>query len=129
MRMLILSIALISCTASARSWEEREQAALERELAGRTAGEPESCVSWRSTQSLHATGTGQFVYRDGSTIYVNRPFHECRGFRPTDTLIVELRGGSRYCRGDQVRSVRPGSSIAGPLCVLGDFTPYRRPRS
>ena len=127
MRMPLLSLALAGCAAGAMDWAEREQAALDRELASRVAGEPESCISWRSTQSLHATGTGLFVYRDGGTIWNNRPSEECRGFRPTSTLIVEMRGGSRYCRGDHVRAVEPGTSIPGPLCVLGDFTPYRRP--
>jgi hypothetical protein len=127
MRMLLLSLALAGCVAGATGWEGREQAALDRELAGRVAGESESCISWRSTQSLHATGTGLFVYRDGGTIWVNRPIHECgSSFRPTHTLIVEMRGGSRYCRGDLIRAVEPGSSIPGPLCALGDFTPYRR---
>src|SRR5215213_10130845 len=126
MRLLLLSLALAGCAAGATGWEEREQAALDRDLTSRTAGEPQSCLSSSSSRSLQATGTGLFVYREGSTIWVNRPLHECRNFRPTSTLIVEMRGGSQYCRGDQVRALEAGGSIPGPLCVLGDFTPYRQ---
>jgi hypothetical protein len=127
MRWLLISLALAGCAAGATGWNAREQAALERDLGGRVAGEPESCIPWRSTQSLHAVGDGRLVYREGRTIWVNQPMTECRGMESTDTLIVEMRGGSRYCRGDHVRALESGSSIPGPMCVLGDFTPYRRP--
>jgi hypothetical protein len=39
--------------------------------------------------------------------------------------------GREYCRGDQFRTVPPGSAqlgpwIGGPVCTLGEFVPYRR---
>ena len=129
MRHLLLSFVLAGCAAATSAGREAdEEAVLDRELAGRAAGEPQSCIPWRSTQSLQAAGRGRLVYRDGDTLWVNRPTVECRGLEPTDTLVVEMRGGSRYCRGDRVRAIEPGTSVAGPVCVLGDFTPYRRSR-
>ena len=128
MRILLL-IALAGCATDTTTPQgQGHQAALERELTERVAGEPQSCISWRPTQSLQATDGGQLVYRDGSTIWVNRPLVDCRGLEPTDALVVEMRGGSRYCRGDRVRAIESGGVVAGPRCVLGDFTPYRRVR-
>jgi hypothetical protein len=40
-------------------------------------------------------------------------------------LVVELHG-SQYCRNDRFRTVSAGSTIPGPSCFLGTFTPYRR---
>ena len=128
MRLLLMSLTLTACAATTSAVREsRDDPALERELAERVAGAPQSCIPWRSTQSLQATRSGRLVYREGATLWVNRPLVECRGLEPTDTLVVEMRGGSRYCRGDQVRAIETGTAIAGPTCVLGDFTPYRRP--
>jgi hypothetical protein len=55
---------------------------------------------------------------------VSRLRAECPGLQPLDTLIVEVHGG-RYCRNDQFRAVETGASIPGPICLLGDFVPYR----
>jgi hypothetical protein len=127
MRSLWLVLALPACsTGTAAPIEEREKAALERELAGRAAGESRSCVSSAPGQYLEAVSNDTFVYRVGRTIWVNRPQSECRGMRPLTTLIIETYG-SQYCRGDRVRPLEPGTTIAGPYCVLGDWTPYRRP--
>ena len=127
MRRLLLSLALAGCATTGPSdWQAREQAALDRELAGRTAGEPESCITAHTSLSLSATGTGKFIYREGRTIWINQPLHECRNVSRLDTLIIEMNG-SRYCRGDRVRAVESGGSIPGPMCVLGEFVPYRRP--
>jgi hypothetical protein len=128
MRTLLLSLILAGCASGATTSRERQgEAALDRELAGRVAGSPQSCIAWRSTRFLQATGDGRLLYRDGETIWVNQPVVECRGLEPTDALVVEMRGGSRYCRGDQVRAIESGAAVAGPRCVLGEFTPYRRP--
>ena len=124
--LLAVILALAGCAVGAVARGEREQAALDRELAGRVSGAPRSCVSGHSSQSLQALGNGIFVYRDGATIWVSRPRQRRPGFSPQSTLIVE-RHGSEYCRGDRVRAIDPGSTIPGPVCVLGDFVPYRRP--
>ena len=128
MRIPFLSLSLAACAATTTAGREgADDPALERELAARVAGEPHSCIPWRSTQSLQVAGNGRLVSREGATIWVNRPIVECRGLEATDTLVVEMRGGSRYCRGDQVRAVESGTTVGGSACVLGDFTPYRRP--
>lgn len=120
MRLLPFLLLAAGCaTASAR------EADLSGELAGRTAGKAEECVPSSTGSNLVARDSRTLVYRDGDTLWVNRLAAACPGLRPTATLIVELHG-SRYCRGDRFRTIEPGSSIPGPSCLLGDFTPYRR---
>ena len=107
--------------------ETRDQRALARELAELTPGEAERCVPARQNEALTIVDSRTVVLRSGPTVWVNRLDGPCPGLRPMSTLIVEAHG-SQYCRGDRIRGLEPGSSIPGPLCVLRDFTPYRRPR-
>ncbi len=127
MRALALLLILTACAApDARSGDGA--ADLQRELAGRTAGEPRNCIPAGSQQSLTIVDSRTLTYQQGRTLWVNRMESECPGLRPSDTLIVEVHG-SQYCRGDHVRARSvTGGGIPGPVCVLGNFTPYRLPR-
>jgi hypothetical protein len=98
---------------------------LQRELAGRTAGEPRDCVPNSSGTNLAARGRQTLVYDQGQTIWVNRMAAACPGLDATSRIVIEVHG-SNYCRGDRFRTFHPGQSIPGPVCVLGTFTPYRR---
>lgn len=124
MRALALCIALTAC-ATGSSLETELRTNLTRDLAERQAGEPVSCVDPMPGRGLQIVDRSTLVYESGDTIFVNRLEAECPSLRPTSTLIVETFG-SRYCRGDRVRASEPGSSIPGPYCLLGNFTPYRR---
>ncbi|HEX8262401.1 MAG TPA: hypothetical protein VF547_05960 [Allosphingosinicella sp.] len=120
MRLLPFLLLAAGCaTGSAR------EADLSGELAGRSAGKAEECVPASTGSNLTARDPRTLVYREGGTVWVNRLAADCPGLRESATLIVELHG-SRYCRGDRFRTVEPGSSIPGPSCLLGAFTPYRR---
>ena len=96
-----------------------------RELARRTAGEPEDCVPIESGRSLSAVERGTIIYGGGRTLWLVRLRNGCPSIRRLDTLIVEPTG-SQYCRGDRIRSVTPGTTIPGPICVIESFTPYTR---
>jgi hypothetical protein len=125
MRSLILAFALTACAAtgspSAVTDEEHE---LTRELRDRVAGPPEDCVSATGSQGLRIVDSRTIVYGSGSTLWVSRLESACPALRPLNILIVDVQGG-QYCRGDRVRGLEPGSTIAGPVCLLGKFTPYR----
>ena len=122
---VLLVLLLAACVSGPSDPDRRDADALERELSGRVAGAPVRCVSAPPSNDFRAVSGGTFAMTRGDTIWVNRPGGECPGFRPWSTLLVEAQGG-QYCRGDHVRPLDPGSSIAGPICVLGDFVPYRR---
>ncbi|MFN3943933.1 MAG: hypothetical protein ACK4K7_03250 [Allosphingosinicella sp.] len=101
-------------------------AELAREIAGRAAGAEQDCVSRQQTSGLRIVDARTLVMSDGATLWVNRLDGDCPGLRPFAQLIVESHG-SQLCRGDLVRGLEPGSTIPGPACPLGRFTPYRRP--
>jgi hypothetical protein len=95
------------------------------ELAGRTAGAPERCVTTQHSEGLHVAGPHTLTYRDGRTIWVNA-VPECSPLKYSDILVVEPVG-SQYCRGDFVRTRDNQSFLPGPGCRLSEFVPYRKP--
>ena len=125
MRFLPLLLLLAGCAAPDPGRIGREEAALDRELAGRTAGRPQSCLPVPlGPGSLQAANPRTLVYRQGGTVWVNRLRAPCPSLRPLSTIIIEVRTG-QYCRNDRFRAAQPGDIIAGPTCFLGDFVPYR----
>jgi hypothetical protein len=126
MRILALLLLVGACATPEAAGPGREAEALQRDLAGRTAEAAESCVPASSSgQGLRIVDARTLVYDQGRTLWVNRLDSDCPGMRSTDTLIVEVNG-SQYCRGDRFRAASTGSTIPGPFCVLGSFTPYRK---
>lgn len=124
MRALLFLLILAGC-AAAGSLEERERSALDRQLAERQAGEAERCIPAISNVSLNVVDRRTLVYDAPGTLWVNRLRADCPSLRPDSSIIVETAGDS-YCRNDRIRALDAGSRIPGPVCLLGDFTPYRR---
>ena len=114
-----------------RHGEERAQRAafpdaFQREVAGRTMGKTETCVSTFANENLRVIDRSTVAYGQGRTIYISRLPGACPGIDQLNTLIVETSGG-QYCRGDRVRGLEPGAIIPGPSCNLGNWTAYTRP--
>jgi hypothetical protein len=99
---------------------------LVRELAGYTAGPPQTCVATFPNQNLRVIDNRTLAYGYGRTMYVNHLPGPCPALEPLNTLIVDAQGG-QYCRGDRVRGLEPGGIIPGPTCNLGNWIPYRKP--
>jgi len=119
--VLFLAILLTSCTHPT----DPGGAGLARELAGYTAGTPQSCVLNSRSDSLHAIDSSTLALGSRGTVYVNHLGGPCPAISSFNTLIVDTQTG-RYCRGDRVRGLEPNSLIPGPVCILGDWVPYRR---
>jgi hypothetical protein len=94
------------------------------ELAGRTAGAPQRCVTFQQGESLHIAGPHTLTYRDGRTLWVNA-VPSCSPLRFSDSLVTDPFG-TQYCSGDIVRTRDNSSLIPGPSCRLNDFVPYRK---
>jgi hypothetical protein len=118
--ILVLAPVLTSCIQS----NATADAALSRQLADRVPGAAQTCISTVSNGNLTAIDTSTLVYQSGTTLFVNHPSAPCSAIAPLSTLIVDAQGG-HYCRGDRVRGVEYGSGIPGPVCLLGDWVPYR----
>jgi hypothetical protein len=125
MRSLMMLMLLAACASAGVAEDRQDRAAAH--VAGRVAGEPRGCISPMQGQGLIIVDSRTLSYRSGKTIWLNRMERECPGMTPHSTLIIEADGG-QYCRGDRVRALEPGRSIPGPVCILGDFTPYRERR-
>ena len=125
LRLLPLLLGLAGCAAPAPD-RVSDEAALETELAGRTAGPPTDCVDGDTQERLIVAAPGVLAVRRGGTIWISRLDPACRYIAPLDTLIIEAHE-SRYCRGDRVRGLEQGASIPGPSCGIEAFTPYRAP--
>jgi hypothetical protein len=129
MRLSLTILLLLAACTAPDPHGDSAQRDLAAELAGRTAGPPQDCVQTLPATNLRIVDERTVTYRDGPTIYVNHLIAECPGLRPMDTLIIQENEGGRYCRGDHFRSVPfGGSAVPGPICGLGSFIPYRRPR-
>ena len=94
------------------------------ELAGRSAGAPQRCVTIESGEGLRVGNANTILYGRGKTVWANALAPTC-SFSRGATLIVEPLG-ARYCHGDYVRAVDPHGFTPRTACRLGDFVPYVR---
>jgi hypothetical protein len=78
-------------------------------------------------QNLRVIDGQTLAYDQGATVWVNRLGSRCPAIEPLNTVIVEPKLGTQYCRGDHIRGLEPGAIIPGPTCFLGQWVPYRRP--
>jgi hypothetical protein len=106
---------------------DKQAKLLDKELSGKIAGEPVSCISDMAGDNIIRVSDDMLLYRvSGRLVYQNRLRSSCPGLaRDHDVLITE-RFGSQQCRGDIIRLVDRVGGIPGPACVLGDFVPYRK---
>lgn len=98
------------------------EAELAKIIAGRTIGAPQRCLhdsQRRSVEIIHRTA---LVFRDGDTIYVNRP-GGARYLDQFDLPVFHIYG-SNLCRQDRIELRERTSLIDGPILHLSDFIPY-----
>ena len=122
------ALALAGCTASSEFGSARQaeaSATLARELDGRVAGAPVNCIGNSASTRPMIIDSHTILYRDGGRVYRNDVVGSCPRLTPYNTMIVEVQGG-QLCRNDRFRVLEPGTTIPGPYCRLGQFTPYER---
>lgn len=128
MRQNIIRIALfaplIALAVPALADEAKGEAELAELLEGRVAGEPVKCLTTARRDGAQIVNGTAFVFRDGATLYVNRP----AGARVLDwnDLPVFRQFGTSLCANDQVELRDRYSLFPGPVLLLGEFVPYRR---
>lgn len=117
-------VALSGCATSPMGTSaERSEARLAEMLAGRTAGEPQSCISGFADNRITVIDETAVVYDAGDTIYVARPDNP-RSLDSQDVLVIERTGG-QLCKQDFVRTVDRTLGFTTGIVFLGDFVPYR----
>ena len=111
----------VAALADEPSGGEKEVA---RILEGRVAGEAVKCLRSDQSDRMELIPDTAFVYRDGKTIWVNRP-RGAQALSRSD-LPVFRQFGSQLCRLDQVELRDRSSGMPGPVIVLEDFVPYTK---
>jgi hypothetical protein len=85
-------------------------------------GEPQKCLRDSQRRNMEVIGRTAFVFRDGDTIYVNRP--DGASFLDQFDVPIFHIFGSDLCRMDRVELRGRTSGIGGPVVILNDFIPY-----
>lgn len=125
MRLAILStlLALLAPVAA----EARPDNSPDRALAGRTPGNPVTCIDLTRIDDSQTYESGAILYRmRGGPDYLNTP-PGCAGTLRSDSLLVMRTPGTQLCRGDIVEVRDRMSPIPHGSCGLGDFVPYPKP--
>lgn len=131
----IAPLALNACaagtaTAQSDALTPDQLALLERNLGGKVAGRPVSCIPSSTNTNTIRVSDSVLLYRtSGRLVYKNDLRQSCPGLARDNDIIVSQTSGTGPCRGDIIRLVDRTSGIGGPSCVLGEFTPYRTPPS
>jgi hypothetical protein len=106
----------------------KQSALLDKQLGGKTAGEPVNCLNnnARNLQTIRVSDDILLYRASGRLVYRNDLKGSCPGLaRDMDIMVVQSHG-SGTCRGDFFHLVDRTSGIRGPTCVFGDFVPYRK---
>ncbi|MDE2405761.1 MAG: hypothetical protein KGM17_13925 [Sphingomonadales bacterium] len=106
----------------------REKLTGEQELAklleGRQAGKPTDCISLTSARDSTVIDKTAIVYRDGSTLWVNRPSNASA--LNSDDILVTKTSLSQLCRLDTVQLHDRSSHMWSGFVGLEQFVPYRK---
>lgn len=100
--------------------------ALDKLLAGRTAGTPVSCINLpRARSSTTTSDPDTIIYRTTSRLsYVNQPAGGCN--LGNDPILVTRTPSTRLCSGDIVQVIDRASRFPVGSCGLGEFVPFTR---
>ena len=82
------------------------------------------CLDDSERRNMQIIDETAFVFRDGDTVYVNRP-DNARFLDEFDVPVFRMFGSS-LCRLDQVEMRSQPSGIGGPIVILNEFIPYTR---
>lgn len=125
----IAALALLALPASAEEQDgapSKGEAELAKLLEGRVAGEPERCINTFGNGSLRIIDGTALVYRQGSTLWVNRTRNP-NSLDDDDYLVIRKYGGSsQLCRLDNVTTQDRGGNFFTGVVFLEDFVPYRK---
>jgi hypothetical protein len=93
-------------------------------IGDRVPGEPVSCISQHQTRDMEVIDKTALVYKNGGTIYVNRP-QNAKDLDDDDILVTKLHG-SQFCDLDIVQTYDRSGHFWTGFVNLGEFVPYRR---
>lgn len=123
-------VSACSTAPDARASSPRAQRELADALAGRTPGPPTRCIPNYRANQMQVIDDHTILFRDGRTVYLQRPRGGCPGIAfGGRTLVTRKFGTSDLCDGDINHTVDLRTGFQGGACVFGPFVPYTRPRT
>jgi hypothetical protein len=128
---VLAALILGSCSAGPIEYapSPKAQRELADALAGRTPGAPLRCIPSFKADRMEVIDDYTIIYRDGRTIYLQRPPGGCMGIASGGrTLVRRTFGTTDLCEGDINHTVDLSSGIGGGSCVFGPFVPYTKPK-
>jgi hypothetical protein len=131
---LALALALAGCAPAgsveptAAALTPKQSALLDKQLGGKIAGEPVSCLNSnaRSYQTVRVSDDILLYRASGKLVYRNTLSGSCPGLARDNDIMVVRTFGSSTCKGDFFHLVDRNSGMRGPTCVFGEFVPYRK---
>jgi len=98
-----------------------------KQLAGRSAGEPVSCIQLTRIRSSEIVDATAVIYKESPRRwYVNQPDHgRCTMLNPR-RIIITRTPSTQLCGNDLITIAEADSPITYGACGLGKFVPYTR---
>lgn len=119
------SLAVAPAGTAAAKEKLAPQERLAKMLEGRVAGEPQRCISLTAINDSQIIDKTAIVYRQGSTLWVNKPSSGAESLND-DVILVTKPTGGQLCSIDTVQLHDRSSHMWRGFVALGEFTPYRK---
>lgn len=131
MRIFIFASAVVGlCACATASEPAQRSASAQRQydnlLAGKVAGKAEKCLPTYRSNDMTIIDDDTILFRDGRTVYVNKPLGGCMNLNRSGSALVTRNMGPQLCRGDLATVVDNSTGMSLGACSLGDFVPYRK---
>lgn len=116
---------------TANQLSEKQAATVQKQLAGKVAGEPVNCVPMSNLNNVVKVSDSLVLYRvSKNLVYRNELRGSCMGLaRDNDIMVVRSFGTSQQCDGDIIHMVDRVTGMPSGSCSFGKFTPYRTPKA
>ncbi len=122
---LLVGAALLATGAAQARERLTPEAQLAKALEGRVAGEPVDCISLSRSPSSQVIPGEAIIYRDGNTLYVNKPRSGAKALNDWDVLVTRTFT-SQLCSSDTVLLHDRTTRATRGVVFLGEFVPYRK---
>jgi len=109
--------------------DTRAQERLNRMLAGKVPGPPQSCLPAYRQNDMTVIDDYTIAFRDGTNrVWINKPRGGCNLLASGSyALVTHTVGGIGLCRGDIGTVVDTMNHATVGSCVMSEFIPYTTP--
>jgi hypothetical protein len=129
--LLLVGAALASCSTAPQPGRSAHAENHFRQLiAGKVAGQPVTCLASYRARDMVVIDDSTIAFRESrSRVWVSNLRSSCSNLGSGHyALVTRTFGGTGLCSGDiaEVADLSNGFTVGS--CVVGEFTPYTKPR-